>query len=241
MAGRGWSAMVARIGNEIQRDNITVHEERIKRAICDAIAYWKDAFEPWFMESAVTFNTVADQKGYTRDSLLDADDNDLPANLVNVLDVRVVGNGDYRTQLCKIRRDQMETRFETSTTQFTGLPTDYAIYNDTLYLWPVPDDAYEIDMLVTLDPGSPYYEYDASGKTWAFYDPTGTTISDDYTNDWFTKGERLIRNYAKYLLFTDVFVTPELAQVMRGTAEEEAQRLEIRRNRYGGSTFTGWL
>ncbi len=67
-------------------------------------------------------------------------------------------------------------------TQYTGVPVDYAIFGDQLRLAPIPDAAYTI--------------------TFSGLARLPTLSQDADTNAWMTEGEALIRNQAKVFLCT---------------------------------------
>jgi hypothetical protein len=88
----------------------------------------------------------------------------------------------------------------------TGQPLNWVYFQEALRIYPVPDQVYRIRIMAhykLLEPGS----------------------EDEENNRWMTDGEKLIRHYAKYLLFRDVIYDVERAAVCFASANDAAKNL----------------
>lgn len=172
------TVMKARIASELRRSNLT---DQIASAITTAIeSYQHERF--WFSESRadISFNTVSTQWQY------DADDDADFANLRRIDYVHtVVGDNVY--QLDYMRPDELERL--NGDGDFEGQPLNWSWYQNELWLYPIPNDAFAMRVAGVIAPAAPASDAEAS-------------------NPWMTHAEKLIRCRAKYELYQHVLMDP---------------------------------
>lgn len=183
-------AMKARIADEIARDDLT---SQIANAINDAIdAYQNERF--YFNESrSLTFSTVINQEFYTASDLPDI------VNIVKI-DFAYLFINNYPYKLVATAPELLESLSVTAT--YTGPPYEYAWYDNSIRLYPIPNAVYPIRItaqILRAPPGS-------DGET---------------GNVWMTAAERLIRSRAKYELAVHVLNDDELARRMGGPGVDD--------------------
>lgn len=175
-----YAAMQTRIADELARDDLA---SQTQKAIQTAIGTW-EGFRFGFNEKRFLLTTVADQEYYAWSALTDTSSNALGtgASLLEIDSIRIEYNGQW-FPLTERTQSWMDEE-QAPAAQFTSVPYDYAIYEDTLRLSPIPDAAYTITI---------------SGLA-----RFATLSADADTNAWMTEGEALIRNQAKMHLYLDV-------------------------------------
>lgn len=190
-----YGLMQDRIADELDRTDLTT---QIQRGIKTAIkAYEKTRF--WFNESrALTFSTVAGQEFYTS-----TDSTDIPTLLV-IDSVQVAISTTDKYLLERVPYEQIEA-ISTNGTQDQGQPTWFCYYNKQLRLYPIPDAVYTI-------------------RVSGVFALTDLSLTSD-TNNWMTDAEILIRQRAKRVIYTDVILDPELAQIAATSEKEELREL----------------
>ena len=95
-----------------------------------------------------------------------------------------------------------------SGTNNTGIPVEYAIYNQQFRLYPVPDGEYTLEL--------------------AYQKKLAALSNDTDTNAWMTDGEVLIRQRAKAIVLRDVIrgkAASEEAATCDGAAERAQEYL----------------
>ncbi len=166
-----YGIMQDRIANEVARSNLA---SEIRDAIQSAIRHYQgERF--WFNENTATFLTVAGQEYYGAPAHAD-----IP-NIVEMDAAKVTVNG-IDSPLAP--RDFAYLDAVRGSTAHRGAPTDYAIYNQQIRLYPVPDAVYTC--------------------TAAYVRLLGTVSQTASANAWFVEGEELIRSRAKRDLFRHV-------------------------------------
>jgi len=165
-----YGTMQTRIADELHRSDLT---SQIKLSIQDAIEHYQEE-RFWFNEDrSTTFSTVDGQEFYTV-----TDAANIP--LISEIDTaRITITTNWNYPLSARTYEQID--MWQSNDNFKAHPTDYARYNKTLRLYPIPNGIYTVRLSGTLIP---------------------TTVSDSTsTNFWFTDAERLIRSHAKWDLY----------------------------------------
>ena len=173
----------SRILNELKRPGLTSEADL---AIADAVAFYS-TYRFWFSEETHTFTTVADTASYS-----------LPSDFRDWVKLEIIV-GSQRWDLgCpwtyqEYRDAALDTVLE------RGQPTNWAIWESSLYLYPAPDGVYSLPM--------------------AYIEAIGVPAAGE-ENAWTTHAEPLIRTHAKIDLLTNVI------RDMSGEAERlEPQRL----------------
>jgi hypothetical protein len=200
-----YGTMQDRIADELDRTDMTT---QIQRAIKSAIkAYEQTRF--WFNESrSFTFSTVDGQEFYTS-----SDNSDIPSILaIDTVQLAISGSDKYLLE--RVSYEEIEATSANGTAD-EGQPTWFCYYNKELRLYPIPDAVYTVRV---------------SG-VWSLSDLSLTTD----TNNWMTNGEILIRQRAKRIIYTDVILDPEAAQIA-ATSEKEEFRELIRGTNFRSST-----
>jgi|TARA_A100001201_G_C4087719_1_gene201064 hypothetical protein len=132
MAITNYSELKSAIADWLDRTDLT---DSIPDFITLAETRHRRDFKLRRMETRVTANTVADTEYYT-----------LPDNFVAMRNIQL--NTDPKTALEYLTPEQMDRIYAGSN---KGKPKAYSIIGDNIQLRPLPDSAYEIEML--------YYKY----------------------------------------------------------------------------------
>lgn len=170
------ATMKSRIASELRRSNLT---SQIASAITTAIeAYQHERF--WFSESRadIYFSTVDTQWQY------DADDDADFAKLRRIDYVHAtIGDNVYTLDYlppAEIERLNSDGDFE-------GQPLSWSWYQQELWIYPIPNDAFPIRVAGLIAPAAPASDAEAD-------------------NPWMTHAERLIRCRAKFELYQHVLM-----------------------------------
>ena len=192
------TTLKARIANELNRTDLT---SEIASAITTAIRYYRSRrFE--FNELQASFNTVASQEAYA------TGDTGYPTDIGEIDTLRITVSGN-RYLLEPIPFAELQT-LSTATT-LVGRPTRYAFYTQKLFLNPIPDGVYAVQMSYQQRKSAPANDADTS------------TV---WTND----AEPLIRACAKKFICRDVTSDPD-GFMRNKNAEEEALDVLLRESR----------
>lgn len=194
------ATMKARIASELRRTDLTT---QIAAAITTAIQAYEH--ERWFFNESRenTFTTVAEQQDYGVDDAAFI-------GLISKLDYLFIIIGDQPFQLLPETMAFIEDSSTNNT--FTGQPAWYAWYDEKIWLYPVPVEAWEVRVGAVIEQAAP--------------------ASDGETgNPWMTIAERLIRSRAKYELFLHVLKNQEEAALMGAAVTEAYEQLNVRTTR----------
>jgi len=190
------AAMKARIADELARSDIGAN---ISNAINDAITFYQRK-RFYFNETGPngsTFNTVAGQTTYSV-----SDDPDIPY-MYDVDDLFItVANNNYTVK----RIDPSQWRILQIPT-FRGQPYQYMFLNQAISFLPIPDRAYQMQIVG-------HYKLAA---------PASDTEAD---NHWMTDAERLIRSCAKRLLYQEVILDADGAAASQAAESESLDDLK---------------
>ena len=179
-----YGTMQTRIANELNRSDLTTN---IQDAIKSALAFYANK-RFYFNEGRATRYTNDGTQAYS-----------LPTDFVDVDKVMLEVTNSYNYPLHP--RTYSWLLEHQSNDTWSNRPTDYAIFNDQLFLYPIPDDSYEITLVYQKE----YHDVSASTDTNPFLEIRG--------------GEELIRTHAKIDL---------MENVIRGDSIKEAQVLRTR-------------
>lgn len=182
-----FAEMQSRIADDLNRTDLTT---QIKKAINRAISHYSNE-EFWFAETYSTFNCVADQETYgTVDGL--------PTDLRDIVLLQVTISGsDYI-----LNRRSISYVREQDPSNNSGQPTDYAFFQQKIYLYPIPDDEYTIKI---------FYKKD-------YADLSATSDTNDFTT--IPEAEELIENRAEWWLATRLLRDKELAELAKLNEQE---------------------
>ena len=190
------TALKARIADDIDRSDVST---QIGEAIGDAIKYYQcERF--YFNETrSETFNTVASQRIYTV-----ADDAAIP-KFINFDNVWVTVGGRVYSLA---ERDVSEIEYLADNSASSGQPYFFAYYDQSIHLYPIPDQAYQIRMQGHIEKDAPASDGEAN-------------------NVWMTEAFELIRCKAKSYLHMHVLKDREEAAFMENKADEAKKDLDV--------------
>ena len=193
--------MENRIADELNRTDMTSHA---RTAILTAVKHFEgERF--WFSEERATASTVASQEWY-----------DLPTDFRGVDSITVTINNNAYPLIERTYNELEDWNISSST--YTGYPTDFAIYNDQLRLYPIPNDAYTL--------------------TISYIKNLSSLATATDTNAWMVEAEELIRSRAESDVCMRVIRDFERAQGFKLLEQEALKRLLRESNRRTSTGFT---
>jgi hypothetical protein len=180
-------------------------DDAIVRHMVAALRHYRS--QRWyFSEKSGTFNTVASQAAYARGTP------GYPADLMDIEDLRVV-QGASEWELERISFDEMRQRQFASNVP-ANVPDAYCMWADTLILNPTPSGI----LVMNVD-----YILDSSIDT-ASGDPIDGS-DNTHTNDYFTRGEELLRTRTIYAMALGRAEDTEFALSMKALNDEAERSL----------------
>lgn len=179
-----YGTMQTRIANELVRSDLGTE---IQDAIKNAVAFY-DSYRFDFNEGRATRYTTDGTQAYS-----------LPTDFLDIDKVMILVSNNYTYPLIPRSFDWLLEH--QSNTQWSNRPSDYAIFNDQLFVYPIPDDSYQLTLVYQ----KALSDLSVSADTNAFME--------------IKRGEELIRTHAKIDL---------MENVIRGDAVKEAQVLRSR-------------
>lgn len=208
--------MVAEIREELRRSGM---DNAIKRGICAAVLYHRDKRFKW-NELSFSFSTVAGTSTY------DEGDNANIGRLAAIDSMRVV---NPETVLTPRDIDWMRTRVN----QTTGTPLDFAYYEETVYLDPIPASVLSVSVLGILE----LKDANQSAGSQIITRENILTLPDDYTTAWFTDGYEVIKAWAKGYIAMHHLRNTEQTGAMFSAATDFRTDQEGQLARVGASGF----
>lgn len=190
------------IADDLDRSDMTT---QINRAINRAIQHYeKEPF--WFKETVGTFSCVASQKIYTTSII--------PTDISQIIRLEVVVSGNDQP-LKEVTFDEIE---DIDYSHSTGIPDRYAYYDESIYLYPIPNDTYTIRIA---------------------YTKTYTELSlDADTNDWTTEAEDLIECRALWTIYARTIKDDEEASKYKTLEEDALKALRAKTEQYNGTNVS---
>ncbi len=194
--------MRAVIADDLDRDDMTT---QINRAINRAIKYYER--KPfWFKETIGTFSCVASQKIYTTSTI--------PTDISEIDRMEVVVSGnDY--EVTEKTFDEIE---DMDVSHQTGIPEFYAYYDDSIYLYPIPNSTYTMRIAYT--------------KTYS------QLSADSDTNDWTTDAEDLIEARALWTIYSRTIKDDEEANKYKAIEQDALEDLMVKTEQHNGTRST---
>lgn len=180
------NSILSDLNRTAANDLTAAAETEIRTAIA---FYEKRRF--WFLEARATTVTQAGQEYYVLPEDFRDDD-----SLVIAIDT-------FTYPLEKRSYEQIEHWADSNT---RGQPTDYAIYDQQIRLYPKPDDAYTL--------------------TLSYVKQLSDLSNEDHTNEWMVEGEGLIRSRVEWTLFARKVKDFDAAQAAKVLEEEELSQHE---------------
>lgn len=167
-------------------------------AIQDAVKFYEG--EPfWFNETRATASTVSAQAFYG-----------VPYDFVELVSLTITINGSTHRLLNK-PYEYIEERHESDDSSL-GYPQVYAIYDEQIRLWPIPNSS-------------------AWSLTFSYIRRFDDLEDEGDTNVWTNEAEALIRARAEGYLLTRILDEPDKAGRVRRIEAEEFTRLKGETNR----------
>lgn len=191
-----YGVMIDRIGDELDRPDLSA---QIKLAVQTAIDHYESE-RFYFSERRATLDTSAGASYYS-----------VPTDFQKIDVLTMIENG-RRTKLLPVPFEWIENT--DSNVSAVGHPSYFAIYNEQLRLYPVPDDAYRMELAYVCNLG----ELSATADT----------------NAWMTDAEEVIRMHAKIDLLASVIRGPDSLQeaaFLKQLEDQAAKRLRYETNR----------
>lgn len=194
--------MVNKIASDMQRSDL---KTQIGTAINRAIRYYYDKDPFYFNEATATFTTTQGQKIYTPSDTNITD-------IAKILQVEIEINPSTNISLTP-RTFQYIQDVNINNTQ--GQPFDYAYYNESFYIYPVPDNTYTITV---------------------FYNNEFQELSGAESNAFTTDAEDLIEARARWSLYKAVIRNKDAALDAK---EQETDALQAIRTATARRVSTG--
>lgn len=158
-----FGTMVGKIRSDLNRGSD--FDSRIKQAIESAINFYRARRLGFNMKRATT-STSSGTEYYA-----------LPTDFLEVDSLRVLDASNHYSHMREVSFRWIDER--SAYQDYTNVPETYAVQNRELRLYPIPDDAYTLQMS---------FVYDLAGVS--------ASAADAATNTWMTEGEELIRAHA---------------------------------------------
>ena len=189
--------MITRIADRLLDPNHTaITEVQIREAVNEAIDFHKqETF--WFNEFEETVTLTADSKVLSLTT-------NTPLEIYEEGGVVI----DYGSLYWNVRKVSTQ-KYDSESTQATGLPYMWTYRNDAFELYFIPDQAYSCIV--------------RGIKDYTAFDETGT--DDATSNDFTTEGERLIRYHALKSLAADYRQDLEMATTFENREIAELEKL----------------
>lgn len=208
--------MVAEIREELRRSGM---DNAIKRGICAAILFHRDKRFKW-NELSFTFSTVANQPTYD-----ESDDANI-GRLASIDSMRIVSP---EIELGQRDINWMRERVN----QATGTPSDFAYYEEMVYLDPIPASALSISVLGLLE----LKDTTQSTTNQIVSRDNILSLPDSYSTAWFTDGFEIIKAWAKGYVSLHHLRNKEQSDNMFGAAVDLRTDQEGQLAKLGASGF----
>ncbi len=129
----------ARILNELKRPGLT---SEVELAVIDAVQQYS-TYRLWFLEHELPITTSAGTADYT-----------MPSDLHQLIDLTITVNGQ-RWPLTGPWTYEEYRSVLVDASASTGQPTNWAVWSDSIYLYPIPDAAYTLTLSYVRNLGLP--------------------------------------------------------------------------------------
>jgi len=191
-----YATLVNRVLDDLDRQGSLTSQAQ--SAIQTAIDHYEGT-RFYFNQERATAQTVNAQEFYP-----------LPTDVLDI-DVLSITYGDYTTKLNRRTYEQIED-WAVSAVSVTGYPTDYAIYNQQIRLYPIPNaDGYTL--------------------TLSYAKRLSALSNDTDSNDWTTTAEELIRSRADADMSFRILQNEKRAIGFKAFEQDAYQRLVSESNR----------
>lgn len=190
--------MRSRIADDLNRSDLNV---QIDKSINRAISFYEKE-EFWFRETTSTFSTIINQEGYgTADSL--------PSDILEIDYAKLILSSTVHQELEKRPFAYIQ---QLNAGRATGDPTDYAWYQNKLYLYLIPNSVKTITL---------------------FYRKSYSVLSaDSDTNDFTVYAEDLIEARASWWIYSRILKDYDAANIAKAEENEVLQALREKSRQY---------
>ena len=196
------SEMRDRIADDLSNDSLSA---QIDVAINRAIDFYSN-LDFWFNNDVGSFNTVLGQSIYSTSD-------GVPSDIILIKILQLVNS----SQLFSLRKQTDIALINMlQATSSNSTPTDFCVYNENIYLFPTPNDAYQINV---------YYKKS--------YSPL---VEDTDTNDFSENAYTLIEARASFWINHRILKDYNSAEAYK---IEELQQLEMLKRRTNETSSTG--
>ena len=184
-----FGTLTTEVLDDLKRSDLTAQAQT---KIKSAIKYYERR-KFWFLEQRSTTTLVDGQEYYG-----------LPADFRDESSLVITVN-NWTYPLNKRTYEILEAWFVKSAT-FTGYPTDYAIYDEQLRLYPIPNGAHVM--------------------TLSYYKQLATLSAATDANAWTSEGAELIKARAEKVLYAQTIRDQKSSTFMAGIEKEELTQHE---------------
>lgn len=196
-----YSEMRTNIANLIR---VGGQDANIGRAIKHAIRHYSREPWPWIESRSAALTTVADTKTVA-----------LPTGFSGVVKIMITVNS-LLVDLDQMPQQWIEEKYLSN--DFTGQPSHYGMFDEAIYLFPIPDAAYSL----TMD----------------YYAALSELSADGDTNAWTTIAEDMIEARAIWWLSNTVLMDMERASAAK---QIEIDTYNLLRRQQNGVVSSGTL
>lgn len=215
-----------------------VATERIDRAICQAMKFWR-GFPTTFNRQRITLTCTANQDAYgTGASAILPQDNGpyaheewtvetspgsasyvaVPDPILEIRHLRVL-DGTRPRELNKVSMYELEEHRATDRTN--SYPKYWSWWDEKVVFAPVPTTAAVVEGLAIVDLGTPIAKY--SGGAWATRTPNdGAALNTAYTNGWLSDGFEVLLYQTLAIVYQNV-IQGEAGNVQAQACLQQAQ------------------
>jgi hypothetical protein len=205
-----FGTMNARIADELARSDLTTTQ--IPRSVLSAIEHYKDE-RFWFNELKDTASTVSGTQNYLMP------DSAAERPLIRIDQLQITVNSNIIDLGMPVPHSEILAR--TTNASHTGYPDRYSYYQDSVWLYPIPNGAYTLTL-------------------W-YVGQLAALSADADTNAWVVEAEELIRCRAKWDLYLHVIRDRAEAADMKAAEMDALRTLRGRRDMRVSSELRGWL
>ncbi|WP_455476581.1 phage adaptor protein [Bartonella sp. B41] len=199
---KNFTQILSDIQDEID-DQTNEYVDQVQKAIFSAIRFC-ERLPFYFNESReVTFATLKGKRRYGVEA------NPYIADATRIVDAYIHENNQIKSKLLRVDSlfiENMDNSFN------EGTPTRYAYFEQKLILYPIPDRAYSIRLI--LDPVK-----------------VKNIETMQETSIWFCEAYELIKTRAKYELYTNIIKDPQMAAAAFAMFQEQLDALKIETSR----------
>lgn len=191
--------LVSRVEDDLLRTDLT---SQVFTAINRAIEHYWDT-PTWFnQEEATSFTTVSAQQQYTTSD-------GWPSDMAKpvILKASITTGNEYQLH----KRTFQYIQEVSVTSNYTGFPYDYAVFKESLWLYPIPSGNYTISV---------------------FYFKNYSELANGESNDWTNNARDLIESRARWWICSRILKDREDASAAKAEEMEALTKIMSKSRRY---------